>query len=81
MQLYHFIIRVPKEHSSFIYFQMEACEGLGFYSTLNFLPGQSYRDIDIKGSIELKEETLNLLSGLKDSTRLEFIKDEVIIEH
>ena len=81
MQLYHFIIRVPKEHSSFIYFQMEACEGLGFYSTLDFLPGQSYRDVDIKGAIELKEETLNLLSGLKDSTRLEFIKDEVIIEH
>ncbi|TDJ05444.1 MAG: hypothetical protein E2O68_06355 [Deltaproteobacteria bacterium] len=80
MQLFHFIIRVPKEHSSFIYFQMEACEGLGFYSTLNFLPGQSYRDIDIKGALELKAEALNLLNGLKDSTKLEFLKNEVIVD-
>ncbi|RLA62998.1 MAG: hypothetical protein DRQ88_10870 [Epsilonproteobacteria bacterium] len=80
MQLFHFIIRVPKEHSSFIYFQMEACEGLGFYSTLEFIPGQSFRDIDIKGPIEFKEETLDLLNGLKKSTKLEFLKDEVIID-
>lgn len=80
MHLFHFVIRVPKEHSSFVYFQMEACEGLGFYSTLSFLPGQSYRDIDIKGAVELKEEALNLLNGLKESTKLEFIKDEVVID-
>jgi len=59
---------------------MEACEGLGFYSTLNFLPGQSYRDIDIKGALELKAEALNLLNGLKDSTKLEFLKNEVIVD-
>jgi len=59
---------------------MEACEGLGFYSTLEFIPGQSFRDIDIKGPIEFKEETLDLLNGLKKSTKLEFLKDEVIID-
>jgi len=59
---------------------MEACEGLGFYSTLNFVTGQGHRDIDIKGSIELRKDALNLLNGLKESTKLEFLTDEVILD-
>jgi len=77
-ELFHFIVRTPKKDSSFLYFQLEACEGLCFYSTLDFIPGQAFRDIDIKGSIEFRKETLSLLNGLKTSIKIEILLSKVI---
>jgi Domain of unknown function (DUF4911) len=80
IELFHLVVRMPKEHSSFLYFQLEASEGLGFYSTIDFQEGDVYRDIDIKGDLKLKNEMMTLLNSLKEKTFLEILTDERILD-
>lgn len=77
-ELFHIIIRVPKEHSAFTYFQLEANEGLAFYSTLDHLNGQTYRDIDLKGPKELEAELRRLIDSLSSSFSIEYMWEEII---
>jgi len=76
LDLFHYIIRVPKEQSSFTYFTLESNEGLCFYSTLEHEKGQLYRDIDIKGSLDFKEEVDHILEMLSKSFSIQFLKKE-----
>jgi hypothetical protein len=55
-QLFHYVVRLNKEDSAFFYFQLEANDGLCFYSTLPYEPHTQYRDLDLKGDILLKNE-------------------------
>jgi hypothetical protein len=55
-QLFHYVVRLNKEDSAFFYFQLEANDGLCFYSTLPYEPHTQYRDLDLKGDILLKSE-------------------------
>ncbi len=80
IELFHLIVKVPKEHSSFLYFQLEAAEGIGFYSTTDFKEGDPYRLIDIKGDIGLKDEMKCLLIGLKEKAALEILTEEKIVD-
>ena len=73
-QVFYYVIRVPKEHSAFTYFQLEASEGLSFYSTLEESLGQGYRDIEIQGHVSLKEELDQVLTTLSTKFPLEYIK-------
>lgn len=77
-ELFHIIIRVPKEHSAFTYFQLEANEGLAFYSTLDHVTGQTYRDIDLKGPKELEPEVKHLIDYLSSSYSIELLIEETI---
>lgn len=74
-EIFHYIIRVPKKESAFTYFQLEACEGLAFYSTLEHFEGQDYRDLEIKGDKKLQEEFLHLIDGLRKKFPLEILKE------
>ena len=62
--IFEFTIRVPKNQSAFTYFQLEANEGLCFYSTLEESLGQLYIDIHICGPQEFKFEVERLLNYL-----------------
>ncbi|MCB9062733.1 MAG: hypothetical protein H6622_14510 [Halobacteriovoraceae bacterium] len=62
--IFKFTIRVPKSQSAFTYFQLESNEGLCFYSTLEESLGKLYRDIEICGPIEFKDEVNRLLDFL-----------------
>ena len=77
-QLLHIVIRVPKEQSAFVYFTLEANENLCFYSTLPHVTGDSFRDIDIKTDISLKDELKITLDPLINSCKITILKDEVI---
>lgn len=79
--LYHLILKVPKEHSAFLYFTLEANEGLGFYSTLQHQKGDLHRLIDIKGPWNFKTEIDRLIKKLKDSFPIETISDQEIKDH
>ena len=70
------VIRVPKAHSAFTYFQLEANEGLSFYSTLDESLGKSYRDIQIQGSMDFYSEVKRLLSFLEKDFPIEYLSDE-----
>ena len=66
-QTFKVVIRVPKEESAFTYFQLEANEGLCFYSTLESSLKEGYRDIEIQGDLSLKDEAFKLIEILKKS--------------
>lgn len=70
--IFHFVIRVPKEHSAFTYFQLEANDGLAFYSTLPHHEGQTYRDIELRGSKALEPELKRLLEFLSQKFSIEW---------
>lgn len=73
-QVFHFIIRVSKSDSAFVYFQLEANEGLCFYSTLDHEEGQVYRDLDIRGASEFQDEVTRLLEFLGQSINVQWLK-------
>jgi hypothetical protein len=74
------IIRVPKEHSSFCYFTLEANEGMAFYSTLESSLKKQYRDILIHTPIELSENLMNILEHLKHQVDLTILENETITD-
>jgi len=64
-KLRHLIIRVPKDQAAFTYFQLEANEGLAFYSTLDQSLKEAYRDIEVFSPLSLSLEFANFLDHLK----------------
>lgn len=77
-QLIHTIIRVPKQESAFVYFTLEANEGLSFYSTLEESLGQGYRDIVIKTHESLEGELDHLMNVLGKEMPIEVLLREKI---
>ena len=67
-----------KEDSAFFYFQLEANDGLCFYSTLENPPHAQYRDLDLKGDINLKNEILHLINTCSQKFPIEILTDEII---
>ncbi|MBC7713099.1 MAG: hypothetical protein H7177_07155 [Rhizobacter sp.] len=79
-QLFHYIIRLSKEDSAFFYFQLEASDGLCFYSTLEHPHHAQYRDIDLKGDVLLKKEMDHLLAECGKRFKIETLVDETILD-
>ena len=77
-ELKHFIIRVSKEDSAFIYFQFEANEGLCFFSTLKSSLKQPYRDIEIFSPISLEKEFSHLLNYLGTDISIQYLLEETV---
>ena len=72
-RVFHYVVEVPKGDSAFLYFQMEANEGLCFYSTLEHIEGDTHRKISIIGDRSLKKEVDHLLQQLQLKIDLQFI--------
>jgi len=77
-QLFHYIVRMNKEDSAFFYFQLEANDGLCFYSTLPYEPHTQYRDIEMRGDILLKNEVSKLLKNCEAKFKIDILLDETI---
>ena len=77
-KLYNLIIRVSKKASSFLYFTLESNENLAFYSTLDQDKPCDFRDIDIKCTIELKDEVTSVLEHFKKLHPFEILHEETI---
>ncbi len=77
-QLFHFVIRLSKEDSAFFYFQLEANDGLCFYSTLPYPEHAQYRDIDLKGDLKLVDEIRHVINRCSEKFKIEFLVDEII---
>ena len=74
-QLLKMIIRVPKHEASFVYFTLEANEGLCFYSTLSSSLGEPYRDIEINLTESLREEFLTVFNFLSEKIEITIISE------
>lgn len=79
-QLFHYIIRLNKEDSAFFYFQLEASDGICFYSTIEHPHHAQYRDIDLKGDVLLKGEILHLLEECGKKFKIDILVDEIITD-
>ena len=77
-QLFHYVVRMNKEDSAFFYFQLEANDGLCFYSTLPYEPHTQYRDIEMRGDILLKSEVTKLLKNCEAKFKIDILLDETI---
>lgn len=74
------IIRVPKSESAFTYFQLEANEGLCFYSTLESSLQENYRDLELKIPLCFKDEVFRLLNKLQEEFSIEILSETTINE-
>ena len=78
MKLQHYIIKVPKDQAAFTYFQLEANEGLCFYSTLDSSLSQTYREIELFSPISLETEVTHFLNHLKNEVPFEIVTHEIL---
>lgn len=78
-QLSKTVLRMSKAYSSFFYFTLEANENICFYSTLPFEKGQSFRDIVVYTTVELKENFICILNHCMNSKLHQ--NDIEILEH
>ena len=79
-KLYYVKIRVLKDDAYFVYFTLEANEGLCYYSTADESLKGMYRDIDVKCPIEAKENLKSLISRLQTELRLDVLSEELITD-
>jgi hypothetical protein len=79
-QLYYTRLRVPKDDAFFVYFTFESNEGLCFYSTVDESLKGTYRDIDVKCTIEFKEVLQALIERLQTEIRLDVLNSEIILD-
>lgn len=77
-QLFHYVLRLNKENTAFFYFQLEASDGLCFYSTLDHPLHAQYRDVDLKGDILLKNEIQQIISECQKRFSIDILIDETI---
>jgi hypothetical protein len=77
-QLFHYVLRLNKEDSAFLYFQLEANDGLCFYSTLPYEPHTQYRDIELKGDILLKSEIDHVLAQFGKKFKMDILINQTI---
>ncbi len=77
-KLIKFVLRMPKEETSFFYFTLESNENIAFYSTLDFEKGQAYRDIIVFTTPELLEYLNRILDHLSKTLRIETLSIQEI---
>lgn len=77
-QLFRYIIRLNKEDSAFFYFQLEANDGVCFYSTIPHEHHAQYRDLELRGDILLKSEMEQILNECSKKFNIEILVDEII---
>ena len=77
-ELYYCRLRVPKDEAYFLYFTLEANEGMAYYSTLEDSLSGQYRDIDVRAPIEWKEPLLALISRLQSEIRLDVVEEKIL---
>lgn len=77
-RLRHLILRVAKDQAAFLYFQLEANEGLAFYSTLDVSLREAYRDIELFSPESLNDEINHFLKAMESQVSPLIVLDEMI---
>jgi hypothetical protein len=79
-KLFYAKIRVLKDDAYFVYFTLEANEGLCYYSTTDESLKSTFRDIEVKCPIEAKENVKLLFLRLQTELRLDVLEEEIILD-
>lgn len=70
------VVRVPKRHAAFLYFQLEANEGVCFHSTLEGPPGADHRDVEVMTHRSMKPQLDQVLERVGLAAPLEVLEEE-----
>ena len=76
-ELIRYHLKLPKEHSSFLYFVLEGHDNLSFYSTLPHEEGSQFRELELFSPIEFTEDLDRLWQHLEDSLKLQVLLKEI----
>lgn len=57
-------LRVRKQDSAFVYALLESMEGITNYSTVNYQPHTSHRELELTGSPDLEAEIEEFLDSI-----------------
>ena len=79
-KIYNVILRISKRNSSFLYFTLEANENIAFYSTVVQTQPCDYRDIDIKCTIDLKDNLTKILEHFSKENPYEVLSEQILID-
>lgn len=79
-ELFQVCLRTPKEWSSFVYFVLEAMDGICFYSTLDENLGTKVRDLLVSTPIEHKTELEEIIGDLQVKIPLEVLGQEIVCD-
>jgi len=77
-EIFQVIIRVLKNDSAFVYFNLESNDNLFFYSTLDEGLGTPYRNLEINTTIEFKENLEQLLKHFTQQIKLETLSQKIV---
>ena len=80
-ELFHLVVRVHKSDSAFLYFTLEANEGICMYSTLQHVEGDQFRDIAMTSSIEYRSPLEKIIHQLENKMPIQVLQEEVIIDN
>ncbi len=67
-------IRTKKSDSAFVYFTLEANEGLTAYRTLPHQIGDDYRDMELLFSVDAEKDVKSLIEDLGQRMWIEILK-------
>ncbi len=76
--IWKIIVRTSKEDSAFFYFTLEANENLCFYSTLDASLGETYRDIAIGITANLRPEFDVMFKALCECMSVQLLSEELL---
>lgn len=65
-QIHKFLVRTTKADSAFFYRILEASDGIATYTTVNYLPGDRYRDVELLVPDGMLNDVKELLKELGD---------------
>ena len=71
-------VRVTKADSSFVYFTLEANEGIAFYSTLDDSCDEEHRDLLIRTTTEYYTPLMDEIGHLQKKMPIEILSEEEI---
>ena len=77
-KLHSLILRVNKNDSVFVYFTLEANEGICFYSTLESTSDHGFRDIVIHCTPEYFLPLQEIIKGLKKQFPVDIIDHKLV---
>lgn len=78
--IYQMQLRTPNADSIFLYYTLEACDHLCFYSTLNSVEGQQYREVKVQCTIEMKPLLQAVIQHLAATISFELVSAGEVLD-
>jgi hypothetical protein len=80
VEYYYLKIICSKEDSSYVYFTLEANEGVAFYSTSDEILEGENRILHLWSSLGMKPDLIQIMDGLKQYVKFDILEEKYLEE-